>query len=316
MVIFIRIGYHWHILVYGEWSNRVLNISSVLIIYKKSVYQLYGLERKDPQFLSHLGSNEQARARIIQAHEDNEQTVKAVISAVSEAGIPHQLKYRARPGGVKDHSLVITIGGDGTLLDASHAVENTPILGVNSAPDTSVGHFCAATGQTIQAALEAIQADEYKTLELARMSLSIDGEKNPNPILNDILFSHAVPAAATRFELELKGKAQQFKCSGIWVSSASGSTGAMHSAGGTKMPPQSKNIQYMVREPYGHDAETQQVSPHGIHDGELSILSLVRQGMVYLDGHRLKQKVGYGQRITLSTGAPSLNLFRPPGEEE
>ena len=39
--------------------------------------------------------------------------------------------------------LVVTIGGDGTLLAASHAIGDTPILGINSAPDFSVGFFCS-----------------------------------------------------------------------------------------------------------------------------------------------------------------------------
>jgi len=39
--------------------------------------------------------------------------------------------------------LVITIGGDGTLLTAAHHIEDGVALAVNSAPEDSVGHFIA-----------------------------------------------------------------------------------------------------------------------------------------------------------------------------
>ena len=50
-----------------------------------------------------------------------------------------------------DADLVVAVGGDGTLLAASHNVVDVPILGVNSAPGHSVGFFCAAKRPTFRA---------------------------------------------------------------------------------------------------------------------------------------------------------------------
>src|SRR3989338_8378221 len=44
--------------------------------------------------------------------------------------------------------LLITVGGDGTALTTSHFTDDIPILGVNSAPQSSVGFFCSATPAT------------------------------------------------------------------------------------------------------------------------------------------------------------------------
>src|SRR6185312_1433437 len=49
-----------------------------------------------------------------------------------------------------DAALVVTVGGDGTLLAASHNVESTPVLGINSAPGSSVGFFCVAHRRTVE----------------------------------------------------------------------------------------------------------------------------------------------------------------------
>src|ERR1019366_7356859 len=45
------------------------------------------------------------------------------------------------------HDLVVTVGGDGTLLAASHGIgPGIGLLGVNSAPSHSLGFFWRARG--------------------------------------------------------------------------------------------------------------------------------------------------------------------------
>src|SRR4030095_13321415 len=51
--------------------------------------------------------------------------------------------------------LVISVGGDGTLLSASHYVRDGMMIGVNSAPGDSVGHFCSANRGTFAELLVA-----------------------------------------------------------------------------------------------------------------------------------------------------------------
>ena len=56
------------------------------------------------------------------------------------------LKRFSRQGdAIQDDSLVITIGGDGLFLSASHMVKskNVYMLGLNSHPNSSVGHYCS-----------------------------------------------------------------------------------------------------------------------------------------------------------------------------
>jgi NAD+ kinase len=54
--------------------------------------------------------------------------------------------------------LVVSVGGDGTLLAASHCVSDVPILGVNSAPRYSVGFFAARRAEGLERSIgEAVE---------------------------------------------------------------------------------------------------------------------------------------------------------------
>ncbi len=57
---------------------------------------------------------------------------------------------------------MITVGGDGTLLAASHSVRDVPILGINSAPGYSVGFFCAAARSDLMPMIGAALAGKLR----------------------------------------------------------------------------------------------------------------------------------------------------------
>jgi hypothetical protein len=57
--------------------------------------------------------------------------------------------------------LIVSVGGDGTLLRASKAIRDgrrTLLMGVNSSPSSSVGFFCAATAKTFAPLFQQVLA--------------------------------------------------------------------------------------------------------------------------------------------------------------
>src|SRR5690606_40113643 len=99
-------------------------------------------------------------------------------------------------------SLVVTVGGDGTLLAASHSVHDVPILGVNSAPRYSVGVFCAARAQGIRKTLADALEGRLPETRFSRMAVSVNGQVRSERVLNEALFCHAVPAATSNYILQ------------------------------------------------------------------------------------------------------------------
>lgn len=153
-----------------------------------------------------------------------------------------------------DTEYLITLGGDGTLLAASHKVQTTGIvlIGIRSS-GTSVGYLCAGGIDRVDAILEDLLNNRLKILESSRLQVEVypaDGGSSyvTPPALNDFLYSNANPAATTKYRLSLGDRSETHKSSGLWVSTAVGSSAGIFAAGGVIMPKSDKKFQYVVRE--------------------------------------------------------------------
>jgi NAD+ kinase len=205
--------------------------------------------------------------------------------------------------------LVITVGGDGTFLATAQRVGDAVMLGVNSAPGSSVGHYCGTDSEGFEAALEELLAGQAPITRLGRIEMEIGTRRCPLLALNDVLFANRSPACASRYLLRV-ADAQSFQISsGIWVSTASGSSGAMHSAGGVVMEPGDHRLQFRVREPYGEtlaaDALTQ-----GLTDSPIVVVPRTPNHMIYLDGQLRAYRVGFGSKVSFRLSDTPLRLAR------
>lgn len=285
-----------------------MNVRRVLVIYKKSTLELYSEDYRDAAFLAHVKGDSELIGPYVAAHDDNQRTLAAVRRALDASGVQHDWVYRARKRSTEGYDLVVTIGGDGTLLDASHAVVSAPMLGVNSSPRFSVGHFCAATQETFEETLDRIRAQTMASIELLRLQVRVEERQLPYPVLNDVLFSHHIPAAMSRYIVGANGVRDEHKSSGLWIATAAGSTAAIHSAGGRVMPLGDASVQLLARELYVHNKEPHPLA-HAFTDGPIELRSKMRVGALYIDGHRLKFNVAYGERVLLRPSPHPLHLY-------
>ncbi|KAJ6793102.1 putative NADH kinase [Iris pallida] len=235
---------------------------------------------------------------------------------------------------IRNVDLIITVGGDGTLLRGSHFLDDTiPVLGVNSDPTQeeevdefsnefdatrSTGYLCAASAANFEQVLDEILEDHMYPSELSRISLRLNDQSLPTYALNDILVADPCPATVSRFSFRIKTDNQNSsslvncRSSGLRVSTAAGSTAAMLSAGGFPMPILSREIQYMVREP---------ISPrhvdvpfmHGLvkPDESIHVTWCSKEGAIYVDGSHVFYSIQHGDVIELSTKAPILKVYLP-----
>src|SRR5438270_3024210 len=116
-------------------------LAKVLILFKKSTFQLQAVEHREPRFLKLLEENNASVARVKTAHEEHYETLKLLEEELTARGIEYTAVARADLNeSVDKYDLVISVGGDGTFLDASHSIHSVPLLGVNSARSSSFGH--------------------------------------------------------------------------------------------------------------------------------------------------------------------------------
>lgn len=286
----------------------------VLVIYKKSAYQIYVRERKNERIKELVEREDRTVKSILAADHEHVETLEETREALRELGVKGVFRYRSDEGLVEDFDLIATVGGDGTLLWASHRVPpNIPVIAINSAPNHSVGHFCGGRKGQVREILAAALAGELRATSLTRMQVRRDGEVLHKRVLNDALFCHRSPAATTRYLIRHGDTEEQQKSSGVWIGPAAGSTAAQRSAGGRILPPSSRRLQFVVREPYvppeGHYALTRGlVSPRE----ELIISSQIREGMVFLDGPHVVHDVPIGSELGLSRSDEPLMLLAFP----
>jgi len=297
----------------------------LLVVVKTTSYETFVTRQRDPRTTELLARNDPAVGRLLGAHGAHEATVKEVFDAIESLGAVARgvTTSTLADHRTEDFDLVVTVGGDGTLLTTSHAVGmETPILGINSAPEHSVGFFCAARKGGVLAGLEAALAGTMQRTVVSRMEVELNGVSLTRRVLNDALFCHEIPAATSRYILgvtsgangagdgEPQDREEEQKSSGLWIGPAAGSTAAQRSAGGRVLPLTSRRIQYVVREPYTPTGERLALSRGVVGDrGCIVIRSKMRQAKLFLDGPHVVHEVGLGDVVTLRRSTEPLTVL-------
>lgn len=287
-----------------------MQISRLLVVYKKSFYELYGYEHRE----RHFKALQKRHHPIVQAmqlsHEENQRTLDAVHEALTAAHIPYDCIYRGELATITDYDLLLSVGGDGTLLEVARHAGDMPVLGINSDPTRSTAFFCAANRSTIGSCLTALLAGQLRQVPLARLQVTLNGTELPFYALNDLLIAHSNPAAMASYILRIGETSEAQKSSGMWIATAAGSTAAIRAAGGRIMPLRSRKRQYLVREPYRRDGQRYRlrkgmVAPETL----LEVTCTMRRGRLFIDGPHLRYAVDLGDVLSVGLAPTPLRVF-------
>ncbi len=284
----------------------------VLVVHKSSVYKARRDSKKDPH-LESLDPPEVTKT-ISESHDEHYNSLDQITSDLTSLGINHSICERYDlPSQLNEcnPSLVITVGGDGTVLMSAPYLEEIPLLGVNSAPTYSTGKLCCTRSDNFIKTIKNIKEEKLKTIALSRLQASIDGKLISDFALNDILFSHTAPAAVTKYIIELEGREVLQKSSGVWISTAAGSTAAICSAGGHILSLRDTHYQFLVRElchrqMHQSPGWNQQIVPA---EKSLSFISLMKTSLLSFDGFNRTYPLQYGEKIEINNRATPLSIF-------
>jgi NAD+ kinase len=294
-------------------------------VLKRSSWRKWVEEERDERIVALVEAGDETVRRMRPSHIDHTETVEETRKALADLGVeavwydrPHDFRVEG------PCDLVVTVGGDGTLLGASHGIgPRIPLLGVNSSPDHSIGFFCAAKKGAVRDSLASALDGSLGRIELTRMRVELNGKSIHDRVLNEALFCHTSPAATSRYILRLLERddravvvsEEEHKSSGLWVGPAAGSTAAQRSAGGHVLPLDAADLQYVVREPYRpHNQPLKMTLGLVSGDHTLRIKSRMRQAKVFLDGDHLVHDVTIGDVLTLRRSSEPLvvlGLGRP-----
>lgn len=297
----------------------MVKLDNILVIYKKGRYGMYrdspdsGTRRYMSDYaVQQPGAGE--RRKLLEAHvqrmrdaeESNQNCLEMVVAELEKRRICFDTVFRGdlRPGHFLLRTAILCVGGDGTVLDASHYItDDTPLLGINSDPGRSTGFFSHASRDTLVATLDSINT--VPTTAVDRFALRItDIEGNtmtPPPVLNDFKVANASPGDGCKYLLEVDGKIINPSGKGgdaVIVCTPAGSTAWVYECNGEVMPMDRFRIQYVRTGIRGEKP--------GIAD-QLSVTSLTRSGVVFPDGRHMPYQFGLGSVLSVEKG-PKLTI--------
>jgi NAD+ kinase len=286
-----------------------VKVKRVLVVYKKSSYDLYS-RKKDPHFMKAIRIGDRTVGRMLPTHLAHQKSLAKVKSTLKKLNIQATYAYRSGKFSDKKYDLVITVGGDGTFMDAAYRVRTKPILGVNSCPTDSVGIFCGTTAEQLEKTLKDVRSGRIKPTLMTRLLAKLNEKPVPFFVLNDLLVTHTNPAATSRYVLQFNGFDEEQKSSGLWLSTPAGTTAGIGSAGGRFLPISSKEIQFLAREIY-HRPDRKVRMATGIvkSNRKITIYSKMRAGRVFFDGPHRVLPFPIGAKLEVSAAAPKLKVF-------
>ena len=192
----------------------------ILVVYKKDAYQQYVLEQRDARLRKLLRQRHPDVLDMRRAHLVHEAALESVIETLRALPVDVELAYRLGLKVTKRYSLVVSVGGDGTFLQAARNARGTPILGVNSDPDRSEAVFCAATHRTFPSLCRRALAGRLSEILLYRLKLSLNGKRLPYRAVNDVLLAHDNPSTMSRYRVRLGARQEAQKSSAhfrFWI---------------------------------------------------------------------------------------------------
>ena len=287
-----------------------MQLRKVLLVYKKSSYETHVLDEQDKNYIRLLAEKSAVLLRSKLSHEEHVGTLETIQQELTRRKIPFDVRHRKELEPVRGYDLVLTIGGDGTFLEASHFMEKGLLMGVNSSPDHSVGHFCRATADNFSRRLNDLLHDRLHIRSLSRLQVRINDDPPLPPVLNDVLFTNLNPAGTTRYVLKLRNREEEQKSSGLWIATAAGSTAAIHSAGGRLLPIGSRQFQYVVREPYLARGQRCRLRRGLLQPRQkLQIITVMDDSALYLDGPHATYPIRRGDEVTVTLSRHPLKVI-------
>jgi NAD+ kinase len=212
---------------------------------------------------------------------------------------------------VDDTDLVLSIGGDGTILRAAQAIlpRSVPITGVNLG---NLGFMTELNVAEVRDKLTALLAGEgwLDERSLLEAELPATGE-SPEPrtfyALNDVVIAHGEVARVIYVEASIDGEPlTTYKADGVIVSTATGSTGYALAAGGPILHPQAKEMLLLPIVPHLSASYKLVLPPSSIIELRVSTL---HSAVLTVDGH-ISTPLSSGNTVTVKRSENTVRFLR------
>lgn len=217
-----------------------------------------------------------------------------------------------RPGEI---DLLVTLGGDGTLLRGARLVAGTDtlLLGVNLG---HLGFLTSASPEHLRPALDAVLSDEYWLDERGTLEAVVEGHPATFTALNDVVLHLSGMARLIRLALyvgtgEQREHIGSYSADGLVLATPTGSTAYSLSAGGPIVAPGMECILATPINPHSLTIRPLVVPASSVVSVEL--LPPQEVAALTVDGQE-SAEVPAGVPVVVRRGSASVRLVRFPGQ--
>lgn len=232
-----------------------MDLRRIAVVPKLSKYdwdrRYYGLDHAG--LLAKYRQEGVAVASILESHERQSAALALVKRHLKEGTLLARDEVTVEVN--ERFDLVISLGGDNHFQYLSHFLTTTPILGMNSDAQSSVGALAPFLPEHIEALLTRLEADDYEVEEWTRLAAWVNGQAIAWATCVYFI-GEAERQFMSRHILEVQGQSEQQKGSGLLVVTGAGSTGWYDSAcryqfpEGNPFPPTAPWVRFLLTEPY------------------------------------------------------------------
>lgn len=148
----------------------------------------------------------------------------------------------------KNLDLVVSAGGDGAFIRASHYLRDTPILGINSEPEFSEGALTTLKDIELDKFREILKGD-YKIMQRQRAVVKRNNVTLDELALNEVYVGAEAQFHTSKYVVKFDGKEEEQRSSGVLVATGAGSGGWYKSSGGEAFNDE-RELRFLVREPF------------------------------------------------------------------
>lgn len=213
----------------------------------------------------------------------------------------------------KHSDLLITFGGDGTLLSvARHAPKNVPILGVNMG---TLGFLTEVALEEFPDCLENVLAGSYTSESRVTFDVHVEGpgrDQRRYRVLNDATINKSALARIVEMKVKVAGLfLSTFRADGLIVSTPTGSTAYNLSAGGPIVYPTMNAV--VITPICPHMLSNRPIVVPDELDIEINVLARNQEIFLTLDGQE-GLPVGERDRVCVKKSEESVLLIQSPNK--
>ncbi len=209
-----------------------------------------------------------------------------------------------------NHKFVLAVGGDGTFLRAAQFIKHQLIFGINADVKSKEGFFMQSSRKDFESKLKKIINNKFEIKKLPRLETYIDNKKIDSYALNEYYIGAKKGYHAAKYVIELDKKKERHKSSGVLVATPAGSYAWASACFNKKLSLNSKNFQFVVREPYEGRVFKNYKLKYGIlkKGQKLKIYSEMLDGVIVADSVGKEFAFKNGSKSVVKMSNNPLNL--------